>query len=170
MTRELTVCVRRIQIVLALVLVSACGQTQKTEREGEPDIYSVGDEDEEMNKAIMKSRATFDDFLSAYNNKKEDQTDFSVKMPFATESGAEHIWLVDISMKDGKLFGQVDNLPESVTNIQLGDTVEIQKEKISDWFYVEGNKLIGGLTIRVLRDRMSFEEREQFDMDYGLEF
>ena len=121
-----------------------------------------------MNEAIKKSRLTFDTFLTTFKNKKRNQTGFSVKMPFPTNDGAEHIWLVNIESKGGKLFGQVDNVPESVTSISLGDEIEIDRNKISDWFYVEDNKLIGGLTIRVLRDRMSPAEKKQFDREIGL--
>ena len=159
-------------LVLVFVLTSfiSLGQTTKTQREGQPDIYNTTDEDEEMNEAIKKSRQTFDSFLTNFKNQKRNQTNFSVKMPFPTKDGAEHIWLVNIESKDGKLFGQVDNLPENVTNIKLGDKIEIDRNKISDWFYIESNKLIGGLTIRVLRDRMTPDEKKQFDQEFGVRF
>lgn len=169
MEKKIFLLPKTILAIVIMVLVAACGQTTKTEREGEPDIYSVTDDDAGMNEAIKKSRQTFDNFLNTLRNRKDNQSDFSVKMPFATEFGGEHIWLVDVEEREGKLFGQIDNVPESVTEVQLGDTVEIVKDKISDWFYVEDNKLIGGLTIRLLRDRMSPEERKQFDEEYGLE-
>jgi uncharacterized protein YegJ (DUF2314 family) len=148
----------------------ACGQVAKTERPGEPDIYSVESEDKEMNEAIEKSRSTFDTFLATFNNPKEEQMSFSVKMPFPTDDGAEHIWLVNIESQDGKLFGEVDNVPENVSSVKLGDKIEIDRHKISDWFYIDGDRLIGGLTIRVLRDRMTPSEKRQFDADFGLKF
>ena len=161
---------RIIFIIVGLVTLVACGQTTKTERQGQPDIYSVEDSDKEMNEAIKKSRQTFDIFLTTFKNPKSNQTSFSVKMPFPTSDGAEHIWLVNIESAGGKLFGQVDNLPENVSSIKLGDKIEIEKYKISDWFYIENNKLIGGLTIRVLRDRMSADEKKQFDEEFGVKF
>ena len=78
--------------------------------------------------------------------------------------------MVNIESAGGKLFGQVDNVPENVSSIKLGDKIEIEKYKISDWFYIENNKLIGGLTIRVLRDRMSSDEKKQFDEEFGVKF
>ena len=91
-------------------------------------------------------------------------------MPFPTENGAEHIWLVDIELNDEKMFGYIDNVPDQVSSIKLGDKVEIDRNKIPDWFYIENNRLIGGLTIRVLRDRMEEEEKNQFDEAYGVKF
>jgi uncharacterized protein YegJ (DUF2314 family) len=155
--------------ICALIALIACGQTAKTERHGQPDIYSVEGSDKEMNEAINKSRDSFGQFVTAFENKNGDQTGFSVKMPFLTEDGAEHIWVVRIYSVDGKLFGQVDNVPENVSGVELGDEIEIERNKISDWFYIENNRLIGGLTIRLLRDRMSPYEKEQFDQEFGVE-
>jgi uncharacterized protein YegJ (DUF2314 family) len=41
--------------------------------------------------------------------------------------------------------------------------VKTAKNEISDWMYVENKKLIGGYTIRVLRDNMPPEERREFE-------
>jgi uncharacterized protein YegJ (DUF2314 family) len=161
---------RSLVIVFVLTSFIALGQTTTTQREGQPDIYNTNDEDEEMNEAIKKSRQTFDSFLTAFKNQKRNQANFSIKMPFPTKDGAEHIWLVNIELKNEKLFGQIDNLPENVTNIKLGDKIEIDRNKISDWFYLESNKLIGGLTIRVVRDRMTAVEKKQFDQEFGVGF
>lgn len=161
---------RQLLMILALLPLVTFGQTDKIERQGEPDIFNVETEDKEMNEAIKKARLTFDNFLATFKNKKRNQTNFCVKMPFPTSHGAEHVWLVNIESNDGKLYGQVDNVPESITTIKLGDKIEIDRNKISDWFYIEDNKLIGGLTIRVLRDRMTPIEKRQFDRGFGVTF
>jgi uncharacterized protein YegJ (DUF2314 family) len=157
-------------VTLFLTSVAVYGQSNKSERDGEPDIYAVDSDDEEMNSAIRKSRETFSEFLAILKNPKSNQGNFSVKMPFRTTEGAEHLWLIDIELKDGKVFGKIDNVPQDVLNVKLGDRYEIQKEKLSDWFYIEGNRLVGGLTIRVLRDRMSPQERQEFDRSFGVRF
>ena len=70
-------------------------------------------------------------------------------------------------MKDDKFYGVVANLPESTTEVSLGDTIQIANENISDWMYVENQKLHGGYTIRLLRSRMTESERKQFDEESG---
>lgn len=160
----------KILLVIFLIVCSqvVLGQTEKTERTDEPTIYDVDSGDEEMNEAIRKSRLSFDEFLAAFKSKKGSQRNFSVKMPFSTEYGAEHIWLTNMEIKDGKLLGIVDNLPQSVNTVRLGDVVELDRDKISDWFYIDDEKLVGGLTIRVLRDRMKPSERKRFDRTLGV--
>jgi uncharacterized protein YegJ (DUF2314 family) len=154
--------------IFILVSQSVIGQAEKTERPGEPDIYNVQSDDAELNAAIDKSRLSFNEFLAAFKNRKSSQTNFSVKMPFATETGAEHIWLTGLELKDEKLLGLVDNLPANVTSVKLGDQVEIEQDKISDWFYLDNGKLVGGNTIRVIRSRMKASERKKFDKQFGI--
>jgi uncharacterized protein YegJ (DUF2314 family) len=161
---------RTLIFILTLISFVAFGQTDNNQRQGEPDIYNVESNDKDMNEAIKKSRLTFDDFLKTFKNPKRNQTSFCVKMPFSTSYGAEHIWLVNIESNDDKLFGKVDNIPESITTIKLGDKIEIERTKISDWFYIVDNKLIGGLTIRVLRNRMTPVEKREFDQQFGVTF
>lgn len=39
---------------------------------------------------------------------------------------------------------------------------------ISDWMIIEDNKLIGGYTIKNLRNKMTEEERKAFDGSFGV--
>jgi uncharacterized protein YegJ (DUF2314 family) len=155
-------------VFAATLSLTSCGQQNVTERQGEPDIYNTDGDDKEMNEAIKKSRATFKDFAEAFDNKKRTQSYFSVKLAFPTEYGAEHIWLSQITKTDGRFYGQIDNLPEDVTSVELGQTIEIDPAKISDWFYVDNGNLVGGFTLRVIRDRMTPAERKQFDQELGV--
>lgn len=80
----------------------------------------------------------------------------------------EHIWAVNIEKIDDDYFGIIDNLPNSVIDIKLTDKVKIEKDKISDWMFSKKGKLLGGFTIRVIRNRMSQLEKEKFDKEFIL--
>lgn len=82
----------------------------------------------------------------------------------------EHIWLANIEYKDGQYTGVVDNVPLSIKNVKMGDTLNISNADITDWFYIEDGKLYGGYTIRVLRDKMSEKERRQFDENFPVTY
>ena len=65
---------------------------------------------------------------------------------------------------DGKAFqGTIDNDPELVKNVKLGQRMTVRPRDVSDWMYLNNRKLVGGLTILVLRDKMSPAERAEFD-------
>lgn len=155
--------------VLMCVGLAGCNskQTIRTEREGEPTIYSVQEEDAEMNAAIQMASTTLQQFKNALQSRNTEYYDFNLKSRFESPDGGEHIWISDITLKDDKFYGVVANLPESTTEVSLGDTIQIANENISDWMYVENQKLHGGYTIRLLRSRMTESERKQFDEESG---
>lgn len=153
-----------LTIILILGLASCNSKhTTKIERKGEPTVYGVQDSDVEMNEAIEKANQTLDNFECALKSNNKDFKYFALKVRFITPQGGEHIWLSSISLKNKKYIGVVDNLPESTTEVKIGDTIQIKTDDISDWIYVDGNKLRGGYTLRVLRNRMTDTERKQFD-------
>ena len=45
----------------------------------------------------------------------------------------------------------------------MGQKVTVEPSKISDWMFVQNGRLVGGYTLRVLRDAMSPSERKEFD-------
>jgi len=155
-----------------LFLFAFCGcnnnETTKKEREGEPTIYSVGGDDTEMNEAIKTANQTLDKFNAALKSHNPNFGYFALKTRFKTPTGGEHIWVSNITVENNRYFGIVDNLPEATTDVKIGDTVQIENKNISDWMYIEQQKLRGGFTLRLLRKRMSEAERKQFDEENGL--
>jgi len=75
--------------------------------------------------------------------------------------------LKNIIIKDKKYVGIVANLPESIPDVKLGDTISILKNNITDWMYLDNKKLRGGFTIQLLRKRMTKAEKKQFDAQSG---
>jgi uncharacterized protein YegJ (DUF2314 family) len=75
----------------------------------------------------------------------------------------EHIWLSDLIFDGKKFHGKIGNEPLDIKKFSLGDHTEVLPSDISDWMIIEDNRLIGGYTIRVLRDNMSDNEKKEFD-------
>jgi len=163
----------RISLLVIVFITLSCkerkGYVDKAENNGDP-VYNVANEDEEMNKAIQMAKATYNDFLSALKAPDSLMDNFSVKMRFDYgASSGEHMWLADPYFKNDKLFGILNNDPFEVKNVKAGDTLEIVKDKVSDWMYVKNNKLVGGYTIRALYNKMSKKEQEEFKQQAGFE-
>ncbi len=150
---------RPVETLLFVVLVIAgCGQKQLADK-----VTYVADNDPRMNAAIEKARATVDTFIAEVKAPKPGESAFSVKKPFTDGGQTEHFWLSEVSY-DGKNFhGVVANEPNDVKNVELGQNVEVSPAEISDWMYIDNGKLVGGTTLRVLRDSLSPAERADFD-------
>lgn len=154
-------------VVLIIFCCVSCKNSDKVERENQPTIYNVESDYKEMSEAIKKANQTLTDFNSALQNPKIEVK--SLKVKFETANGNEHIWLSNIEYKDGKYWGILDNEPEYITEYKIGDKIEIDNSKISDWMYLENGKLFGGYTIKLLRSRMTENERNQFDAESGMQ-
>jgi uncharacterized protein YegJ (DUF2314 family) len=157
----MTIAGRYILAILGLLLVSiitGCGK-QPVDR-----VITVQDDDPKMNAAIAKARETvLAQFVPALKSPKPTQSEFSVKMMFTENKKFEHMWLASVRFDGQKFHGKVSNDPNSVKTVKFGQNVSVAPNEISDWMYVENRKLKGGFTIRVLRDKMSPDERKQFD-------
>ncbi|GHN01692.1 hypothetical protein WSM22_31810 [Cytophagales bacterium WSM2-2] len=138
-------------------------------RKDEPDVYDVRDSEDSMNFAMEKARLTLDYFKQSLSSPGPHQQYFSLKAKFEENGQAEHIWLTDVSYDESSnFFGHIGNVPINVTNVKEGQKVGVPFENVSDWMILENGKLIGGYTIRAIRDTMSDKERIAFDRSMNM--
>ena len=121
-----------------------------------------------MNKAIQAAMQTLNVFDTALKSKNSSYYYFALKAKFDVEEGAEHIWLSDIGIQNTQYRGVIDNVPNSILGIKSGDTIKLDKSRITDWMYLEDGRLRGGYTIRVVRKHMTENERKAFDEENGI--
>lgn len=139
------------------------------EREGEPDMVYVPGTDELMNWAIEKANLTLGYFETSLQSPQPYQQYFSIKVKIIDGDAAEHIWLANPEFdEEGNLFGVVGNAPVDVKNISLNQKIGIDRSLISDWMIVENGRLVGGYTIRAIRDTIPDEEKPNFDKSINL--
>jgi uncharacterized protein YegJ (DUF2314 family) len=145
------------------------GNEKVKERKDQPDILFMPDNDEEMNWAIEKAGLTLWYFEQSLKNPLPDQQYFSVKIKITDGAATEHIWLNEPDFDpDGNLFGIVGNQPDHISTVKSGDHIGIERHLISDWMIIENKKLIGGYTIRAMRDHIPDEELQAFDDSIGV--
>lgn len=144
-------------------------QTHKArQRDGQPDVINVPNADETMHWAIQKAQLTLHYFESCLGRPKKGQAYFSIKVGIADQGKVEHIWLNDPTFdEDGNLFGTVGNVPMDVTTVKMGQQIGIDRGKVSDWMIIQDGRLIGGYTIRALREGYQGAAKEQFDRSLG---
>lgn len=157
---------------VATALFMACNNNDNgmkvIEREKEPDIYQVKDEDKAMNNAIATARQSLGIFNTALKSGADSLQSFSLKVRYDMPDGyGEHIWLNEVSLNDGVYTGIVNNVPDVITEVKFGDTVTVNNDRISDWMYLANNKLRGGYTLRVIMEKMSPEERKKMQEQSG---
>ena len=134
----------------------------------------------DLDSITQEARRTFDDFKLALEMKDSTMSNFIVKEEFIVKNGnrstQEHLWIRDV-YQDGKVLkGVVDNQPKLTTEVKLNDTVVIDDAKISDWMFykLEPNdtvaRMIGGYSVKFMRNKLSDAERAEFDKQYKVKF
>jgi uncharacterized protein YegJ (DUF2314 family) len=137
-------------------------------RKNQPDVVDIQNDDEKMNWAMEKSKLTLHYFEKCLKEPNQNQQYFSIKVKIEDGGKIEHIWLTEPSFDhDGNLFGVVGNKPIDVKSITLNQKIGIDKNLVSDWMIIENGRLIGGYTIRAMRDNLSGQALQNFDKGLG---
>lgn len=123
-------------------------------RDEEP-ITEVSANDSEMSAAIAKARSTLPAFYARLKHPGPGETDFSLKVKFTEGEDTEHIWVSELQGPPGKMTGTINDTPEYVHSLKLGQRVPIPGDKISDWLYILNGKMVGNATLRALFKTMT---------------
>jgi len=148
---------RLIEGALILALMVSCSGGSSDDK-----TVSVEEDDPEMVAAIAKARETLPRFWESFDRHEHGETDFGLKVKITDSHGTEHFWAIRIEKKDGRIFGTLDNDPNIVRSVKLGERIEIKEADISDWTYFRGDKMHGNYTLRVLFKSMPPKEVKQF--------
>lgn len=132
-------------------------------------IVSFSSEDAEMQAAIREAKTSFRQFIEAFCQPTERQKSFLVKVVFDEGDNREHIWLADLDFHGSKPSGVVAVEP-NLPSLRFMQRVEFEPSYISDWMYVDDGYLVGGYTTRVIRKRMSPEQRQAHDAQAPYKF
>ena len=157
-----------------LLLAAGCASDDKevphaigravTRTPGDAAMYTVNDDDMQLEHANRHARRTVGQFIAALRNPPPNSRDFQVKKVFITPQGkAEHIWLADVKFTGNRFVGFVDNKPNNIPGLKIGTRASVNPDEISDWSYVENGQLVGGYTIRVLYAELSPEEKQDLE-------
>lgn len=120
--------------------------------------------------ATARARATAAEFAKTLAAPRPNQRAFSVKMPVSDGKNTEYMWISELSF-DGQAFrGRLGNRPHAVTGVKAGDELIVTMGDLSDWMYIEDNRLVGGYTLRVLRDSVSPRARARLEAQAPFRF
>ena len=142
---------------LAIAVVSPALAKDKTIR------YRTGDP--QMAAAIKKAHATIATFWAAKTSPSAGVSGFALKVAVTEPNNehTEHFWLINIRKEaDGKLSGEINNDPNHIKSVKLGQRYVFPPEKISDWMFLRKGKIVGAWTLRVMIKRMPRRQADYF--------
>jgi uncharacterized protein YegJ (DUF2314 family) len=118
-----------------------------------------------INKWIARSKTRSERLAFSWQRcaRKNGDTVLEIKKGFIDGDKVEHFWIKRVTY-DGKNFhGEIDNRPNEVSNVHLGEHVTVAPRDVTDWMFLKDGKLVGGYTTRLLYARLSPEDKAEFD-------
>ena len=156
----------RLAGTLLSTLLAACAahaDASIVHRAGEPDVYRMPATDARMNEAIALARHSVEEFIGAFTHATAHQRSFAVEVSVIDGTSVEQLWVDLESYANGQFTGHIANEPLDVHNVQRGDRIVVDQERISDWMYVDRGHLVGGFTLRLMRATLNEADRQAFD-------
>ena len=160
-------------LALAIPLADAgqvCGQTL-LEKVGRDQTFWLPKGDPDLAAAMRKARETLPQFLALARNPPASASNFAVKVGVRGKDKdvVEYFWVGNFVEKDGQFSGRIDNDPDTVNTVKLGDTISFGQGEIVDWIYLDGRRLKGNYTLCVLLRRSPAEEAQAVVRKFGID-
>ena len=141
-----------------------------TRRQNNPLVTYVNENDTRLREASRQAQQSLDSFVQTLAQPQPNHSSHAIKAVFQDDGSSEAIWLTSLR-HDGKTFhGTVSNEPVHLRTLHLGSKVEVENAKVNDWMLVENGRLVGGYSIRVVRDNLQGEDRKRFDQTMPFAF
>lgn len=145
--------------------VSAQTILQKAERD---EIAIVANDDPAMAAAFRRARATLNDFLAIAAAPKPSMENFAVKVAVHDGDSTEYFWIDPFANDNGRLSGRINNKPEMVHTVKMGELISFGRDEIIDWMYTDGGRMKGNYTACALLKSAPKNEAEEFKERFGL--
>jgi uncharacterized protein YegJ (DUF2314 family) len=150
-----------------LCLAPAQAETllQKSKRDATLDIATS---DPQMKAAFARAQKTLATFLDALDGKVPGAGDFAVKIPVVDGAKTEYFWVNEIAHKGNIFSGKINNRPETVHNVEFGQTISFPRTQIRDWGYTKNGRMQGNFSTCVLLSREDPAEAQELKDQIGL--
>jgi uncharacterized protein YegJ (DUF2314 family) len=146
---------------------AASAQTvlQKAERD---EVAIVAKDDPTMAAAMRKARATLTEFLALAAAPKPDTANFAVKVAIHDGDDNEYFWIDPFTNENGRFSGTINNKPDVIHTVKMGQIITFGRDEIVDWMYMESGKMKGNYTACALLKSAPKSEAEEFKERFGL--
>jgi uncharacterized protein YegJ (DUF2314 family) len=130
--------------------------------------FLVPSNDPNMLRARRDAECTLHEFARRLEKAPPTQSELMLKAAFHDSVNTEHLWVrVHRIVGDSLYQGVVENDPAVLRRLAYGDTVEVQRRDVDDWFAVDSDTLVAGFSIRARRRALPPDERARADSVSG---
>jgi uncharacterized protein YegJ (DUF2314 family) len=157
-----------VAIWLALLAMEQASAQTVLERAKRDEVANVPDSDPDMQLAFKRARERRSEFLALVRVKRPTIEMMAVKIAVHDGDDIEYFWLTPVRVEGDHFVAVIDNTPQLVHNVGLGQSIAFQENEVVDWFYVENGKMIGNFTACAMLKREPADQAEDFKREVGL--
>lgn len=139
-------------------------------KQGSSLAVAIPTEDSAIEAATREARDSLDRFIRPLSHPGPGQTDFSIKVPVHEGEATHYLWLLQIAFDGSKFSGILGPDAAGLKGHFPGEQITTASGEIADWMFVENGKLVGGFSLRAIRERLSGEARGQFEKSMWFSF
>ena len=126
----------------------------------------AGETDADMRIAARKAQVSLDEFDERLTHPPSGQTRIGLRGIFASQGETEYLWLRNVTLVPDGYRGVITS-PPTLPGFALDQDVLLPRDAVADWYAVEDGYLIAGYSLRLMRSRLSPEERARADEQSG---
>lgn len=126
----------------------------------------AGEKDAEMKIAARKAQRSLDEFDERLTRPPTGQTRIGLRGIFESHGETEYLWLRNVSIVPEGYRGTIIT-PPTLSGFALDQEVVLPRDAVADWYAVEDGYLIAGYSLRLMRSRLSPEDRARADEQSG---
>jgi uncharacterized protein YegJ (DUF2314 family) len=142
-----------------------------TERANADHVSMVTAEDPAMLRAFAKARETLDSFLHLVESGDPSIKDPSLKAKIEDNGVVEYFWIAHFSASATGFSGSINNVPDLVHSVEIGQAITFPRSQIYDWTYVDNTtkRTVGNFTACALLTHESSKDAAEFKATYHLD-
>lgn len=167
-------------IGLAFLGLAACSKQQQEEdlvETPKPPAIDISrpqpfqSPDAELNAAMQAARDSLPAFVAESMNNDSSGTAFTVKVHAVAPAGEEDLWMTGIASDGDHYTAVVESDPKLLAaEFPMGTEVRFGVGEVVEWHYFKDDKVVGAQVTRILRKRMTPEQRAEHDVIYPFPF
>jgi uncharacterized protein YegJ (DUF2314 family) len=153
----------KLLLALAVLILLLASVFLLLPRRPDDPVTAVLADDPEMLAAIAEARRSLPLFFERLRRPPPTQTYAGVKVRLVEGDEVEHVWLYDVTLRDGHFSGRIANEVQGLREWQAHDSLRVPTDSVTDWMLIDDGELVGGYSIRLFRARMTEAERAEAD-------
>jgi len=160
--------------VVALICVlpiAGCGSGDKKTIMQSNSVQMVKEDDPDMLRAFARANDTLDVFLARLAANDPAIADPALKVKVQDGNAVEYLWVTSPAAIANGYSGIIDNNPELVKNVRIGEALSFPRSRIYDWTYHDAKtgKTVGNFTACALLAHESPASAGEFRNTYQID-